>query len=565
LEKALVTWGIALSAPQRTVASLSNLSNHSPESVEVYDTTLRDGNQSVGVNFTSTQKLRVAKAFITAAIDYVEGGWPNETNPTDLEFFKLAKSLDRDAFSHVAAFGMTRRADTNPADDRNLQQLLKAETETVTIFGKSWTFQVEKILRTTLAENREMIHDSVEFLRSHGRKVIYDAEHFFDGFKTDPEYALSTLKAAEDAGASMLVLCDTRGGSYPLEVYEATRYVVEHVAAPVGIHAHNDRGMATANSLFAMMAGASHVQGTMNGLGERVGNSDLIEVVANLHLMGINTRIQASKLASLSRFTYEMSGLREDPFKPFVGKHAFAHKGGVHGDAVLKTETAYEFFDPTAFGNARAITVSSQAGRSSLLSAAQKFGFHLSKNDQRISVLLREVKRLEALGCNLESAEASIQLLFLRTLTRKSDPFRILDWEAAVQNIAGESSSRCRLKVDVNGTVLETSAKGNGPVNALDQGLRVVLKKKFGSRFSAVLTGYRVREVDSEAATAARVAVYIDFADGYKTWTTVASSTNIMQASVDALVDGYAYALRTTRPPRELQNTGSRKRIARNN
>jgi 2-isopropylmalate synthase len=460
---------------------------------------------------------------------------------------------------------MTRRANTNPADDQNLQQLLKAETETVTIFGKSWTFQVDKILRTTPAENTKMIHDSVEFLRSHGRKVIYDAEHFFDGFRADPEFALSTLKAAEDAGASRLVLCDTRGGSYPSEVYEATRYVVGQVRSAVGIHAHNDRGMATANSLFAVRAGATHVQGTMNGLGERVGNADLIEVVANLHLMGIGSRIQASKLTSLSRFIYEMSGLREDPFKPFVGKHAFAHKGGVHGDAVLKTETAYEFFDPTAFGNARAITVSSQAGRSSLLSAAKKFGFHLSRDDPRVTAVLREVKRLEALGCNLEFAEASIELLFLRTLTRKSDRFHILDWEAAVQNIGGKSSSRCRLKVDVNGTVLETSAKGNGPVNALDQGLRVVLKKNFGSSFKAMLTGYRVREIDSEAGTAARVAVYIDFADGYKTWTTVASSTNIMQASVDALVDGYAYALRTTRPPGELSKTGSRKRIARNN
>lgn len=223
------------------------------------------------------------------------------------------------------------------------------------------------------------------------------------------------------------MLCDTRGGSYPSEVYETTRYVVSQIGSPVGTHAHNDRGMATANSLFAVMAGASHVQGTMNGLGERVGNADLIEVVANLHVMGIDTKLRASKLTSLSRFTYEMSGLRKDPFKPFVGKHAFSHKGGVHGDAVLKTETAYEFFDPTAFGNARTITVSSQAGRSSLLSAAQRFGFDLSKGDHRVSELLREVKRLEALGCNLEFAEASVELLFHRKLTRKPDPFRILN------------------------------------------------------------------------------------------------------------------------------------------
>jgi 2-isopropylmalate synthase len=523
-----------------------------PELVEVYDTTLRDGNQSVGVNFTSTQKLRIAKALIAAQVDYVEGGWPNETNPADLEFFQLAKRLDRSQFSHVAAFGMTRRANMNPAADQNLHQLLDTDTEIVTIFGKSWTFQVERILGTTLSENGKMIHDSVKFLRSHGRKVIYDAEHFFDGFKADPEYALSTLKTAEDAGASMLVLCDTRGASCPTEVYEVTSHVVRQVSTRVGIHAHNDRGMATANALFAVIGGASHIQGTMNGLGERVGNADLIEVVANLHLMGIKTRLQASKLTALSRFTYEMSGLREDPFKPFVGKYAFAHKGGVHGDAVLKAERAYEFFDPAAFGNARAITVSSQAGRSSLLSAAEKFGFHLSKNDIRVAALLRKVKRLEALGCNLEFAEASIELLFLRALTQKRDPFRIIEWEATASNAVGKTSARCTLRVDVDGTILETHANGNGPVNALDEGLRVVLKRIFGSRFSAMLSGYRVRETDSEAATAARVAVYIDFSDGHRTWTTVASSTNIMQASLDALVDGYAYALRTSSLQTEL-------------
>lgn len=542
---------IDLSISQTAVPEQSSLSKHFSESVEVYDTTLRDGNQSVGVNFTSTQKLRVTQAFIAAAVDYVEAGWPNETSPTDIEFFKLAKSLNKEDFSHLTAFGMTRRADTLPSEDRNLAHLLRAETETVTIFGKSWAFQVEKVLRTTLEENKRMICDSVEFLRSHKRRVIYDAEHFFDGFRADPEYALSTLEAAQDAGASTLVLCDTRGGSYPSEIYEATRRVVRQAGVSVGIHAHNDRGMATANSLFALMAGASHVQGTVNGLGERVGNADLIEVVANLHLLGVKTRLDASKLTSLSSFTYEMSGVREDKYKPFVGRHAFSHKGGVHGDAVMKTEAAYEFFDPKAFGNTRAITVSSQAGRSNVLSAAQRFGFRLSKTDKRLSDLLREVKHLEALGCNLEFAEASVELLFLRTLRREPDPFRVLYWNAAVQNQSEESLSHCKLAVEVRGKVLETTAVGNGPVNALDQGLRVVLREKFGSKFSAMLIGYRVREVDSEAGTAARVAVYIDFSDKRRTWTTVASSTNIIEASVEALVDGYNYALRT-RPIKKL-------------
>jgi len=506
----------------------------------------------VGVNFTSNQKLRVAEAFVDAGVDYVEGGWPNQTNPTDLQFFQLAKTMDGSLYSHVTAFGMTRAPKCKAHEDNNLRALLEAGTKTVTIFGKSWLFQVEKILRTTPSENQSMVRQSVEFLVSRQREVIYDAEHFFDGFKANPDYALSTLKAAEDGGASRVVLCDTRGGSHPSEIYEVTRQVVAEMRVPVGIHAHNDRGMATANSLFAVSAGATQVQGTMNGLGERVGNADLIEVITNLHLMGVKSNLQASRLTSLSRFTYEMSGLREDAFKPFVGKHAFAHKGGVHGDAVLKAESAYEFLDPTTFGNVRAITVSSQAGRASLLSAVHRLGFSLSKDEPRLLALLREVKALEASGCNLEMAEASMQLLLLRSLGKRKEPFQIIDWEVTAQNAHSKSHAQCTLRVNVEGKTVEANAVGNGPVNALDRGLRDVLEMAYGQDFLARLTGYRVREIDSESATAARVAVYIDFAEGTKTWTTVASSVNIIEASLNALVDGYAYGLRT-RPARKRQ------------
>jgi len=442
---------------------------------------------------------------------------------------------------------MTRRQQTDSSEDSNLKYLLSAGTKTVTLFGKCWGFQVERVLRTTLDENRKMVYDSVKYLRSHRRKVIFDGEHFFDGFREDPDYALSILNAAEHAGASTLVLCDTRGGSSPPEIYKATRQVAENICTPIGIHAHNDRGMATANTLFAVMAGASHVQGTMNGLGERVGNADLIEVIANLHLAGVDTQVQSNKLASLSRFIYEMSGLPEDNYQPFVGKHAFSHKAGVHGDAVLKAKKAYEFYNPSAFGNSRAITISSQAGRSSLIHAAKKFGFHLGKNDRNVSDLLREVKRLEAQGCNLEFAEASIELLFQRTLSRKPDPFKVVRWKTTVRSEGAKLFSECELAVKINGRILETTAHGNGPVNALDQGLRVVLREKFGSKFSAMLVGYRVREIDSEAGTAAKVAVYVDFSDKQRTWTTVASSTNVLEASAEALVDGYAYALRKTK------------------
>ena len=517
----------------------------------------------MGVNFTSNQKLRVAEAFVEAGVDYVEGGWPNETNPTDLQFFKLARSMDGSIHPRVTAFGMTRAPNRKADEDSNLRSLLEADTETVTIFGKSWLFQVEKVLRTTPTQNQLMIQDSVKFLVSRGKRVIYDAEHFFDGFKTDRDYALSTLKAAEEGGAARVVLCDTRGGSHPSEVYKITKHVIAEVEVPVGIHAHNDRGMATANSLFAVSAGATQVQGTMNGLGERVGNADLIEVFANLHLMGVKSNLQISKLTSLSRLTYDVSGLRENSFKPFVGRHAFAHKGGVHGDAVLKAEAAYEFLNPSTFGNVRSITVSSQAGRASLLSTIHRLGFRLSKDEPRLLALLREVKSLEASGCNLEIAEASMHLLLLRALSREKDPFRVIDWEVTAQNALGKPNARCTLKVNVTDRTVETNAVGNGPVNALDSGLRDVLEMAYKQDFRAKLTGYRVREIDSESATAAKVAVYIDFADRTKTWTTVASSTNIIEASLQALVDGYAYGLRmyamTKSSEKHAQRSSSRK------
>ena len=481
------------------------------------------------------------------------------TNPVDLEFFKISNSLDSETFAHVTAFGMTRRANTNVENDQNLARLLDAGTHVVTIFGKSWSFQVEKIIGTTIEENLRMVRDSVRFLRSRRRQVIFDAEHFFDGFKADADYALSVLKAAEDSGASTIVLCDTRGAAFPIEVFEATRSVLGKIDVPVGIHSHNDRGMATTNTLFAVMAGASHIQGTMNGLGERVGNADLIEVVANLHLMGVNTGLEVSKLTSLSRFVCEMSGLRENPFKPFVGKYAFAHKGGVHGDAVLKTEVAYEFHDPSAFGNRRSITVSSQAGRSSLIAAARRLGFNISRDNEKLSTLLREVKRLESQGCNLENAGATLELLVRRGLAKRREPFQVVSWEIIAKENGAKGSARGKLRVKIKNRVLETQASGNGPVHALDQALRMVLRKQFGSTSSAKLTGYRVREIDSEAATAARVAVYIDFTDSHKTWTTVASSTNIIQASVAALVDGYIYGLsRRVHIPKSKLGPGNR-------
>lgn len=458
-----------------------------------------------------------------------------------MEFFRKVKSEGLEA--DIVAFGMTKRASAPVEEDENLASLLDSGTEYVTIFGKTWLLHVEKVLNTTRAENLNMIYESVKFLRERGRQVIYDAEHFFDGYRDNSEYALATLKRAVDAGASRIVLCDTRGGSLPADVYQVTRQVKQHFSIPIGIHAHNDRGLATANSLFAITAGAEHVQGTVNGIGERCGNANLVEIIGNLETLGVRTGLKTTKLAAVASYVFDMAGMRSNDYQPFVGKYAFTHKGGVHGHAVAKVAESYEHIKPERFGNIRRITASSQAGRASILSMGKSLGFELRSDDPRILKILAAVKRFEAAGHVLENASGTLSLIYARNLGQKAEFIDLLDWKVDVVGQNRKSKAECSLKVKIGKRAMTKKASGNGPVNAFDSALRKALTATYPELEKVRLTGYRVKELDAESGTAAKVAVYVDYKGNGKHWTTVSVSTNILDASVRALVQGYDYYL----------------------
>jgi 2-isopropylmalate synthase len=438
---------------------------------------------------------------------------------------------------------MTRRPAVDAPNDLNLKSLIDSGAQIATLVGKSSVFHVKNVLQTSLGENLNMIRDSVSFLIKQGRRVIYDAEHFFDAAKENADYAFSTIEVAANAGAEEVVLCDTRGSAYPHEISRLTEAAARKLDKPIGIHAHNDRGLATANTLAAVMAGASHVQVTVNGIGERCGNADLVEVVGNLELIGVRTGISTAGLRGLSRFVCEVTNLPEDPQKPFVGAHAFTHKAGLHGDAVAKASETYEHVDPAIFGNQRDITVSAQAGRSSVVQTAKRLGFDLTRNDYRVSDILNSVKKLEAQGVALEIANATLSLLFARKLRSLRKSFKLVSWRADIAKRGRTSAARCMIKVEVGGHVVKKSSLGNGPVNAFDLALRKALSSEFPEVSKMRLTAYRVRELDPESATAAKVAVHIDYSNGQSDWTAAAVSTNILDASVRALIDGYEYFL----------------------
>ncbi|MEM3022231.1 MAG: citramalate synthase [Candidatus Bathyarchaeia archaeon] len=513
------------------------------ERLIIYDTTLRDGNQAFAVNFSVEDKLKIARKLDELDIHYIEGGWPNPTNPSELEFFKRVKSEGLRA--KVAAFGMTRRPGSKPEEDPNLNSLLEAEPDCVTIFGKTWRLHVERVLETTAEENLAMIASSIEYVKAHGYEVIYDAEHFFDGYKNDPYYAMETLRAASEGGADQMVLCDTRGASLPMEIFRATEGVAkEFRGIAIGIHAHNDKGLATANSLFALMAGARHVQGTINGIGERCGNADLIEVLGNAKLsLGMDLELDLSALSKVSSYVYEIAGLSPNDRQPFVGKCAFAHKGGVHGHAVLKCPEAYEFVDPSVLGGSRFILVSSQAGRANLLAKAKGFGYDLERDDPRLARILERVKEMEGEGYHFENADATLDLVLARSLGIDPKYFDIEGWRVIVSGGKGGVTSESTVKLRVNGEELLTASEGNGPVNAFDLALRKALGSRYRELSGVSLAGYRVREIDVERGTAAKVRVHIEFEADGRRWSTVGVSTNILEASKEALEDGYLYYL----------------------
>jgi 2-isopropylmalate synthase len=522
------------------------------ERVLLYDTTLRDGTQREGLIVSLADKLKIARRLDEFGFPYVEGGWPG-SNPKDAEFFAAARSMTF-ANARLAAFGSTRHRANAPDADPNLRALVEAETPVVTIFGKSWLLHVTEVLGATAAENLAMVGDSVAFLRGAGREVVYDAEHYFDGYRDDPSYAVATLRAARDAGAATLVLCDTNGGLLTEEltaIVDATRAALaDPDVADVtwGIHVHNDAELAVANSLAAVGHGIRHVQGTINGYGERCGNANLVSILANLALKtgfevvpGADGEHLAA-LTELSRYVSEIVNITPDDHQPYVGRSAFAHKGGVHGAAVAKVERSYQHVDPASVGNTSRLVVSELGGRANTQLRAEQLGHALDDLDPR--EISRLIKELEADGLAFEGAEASFEMLLRRRRNGYEPPFRIVDFTVLVeQRGSAEMRAEASVKVAVDGEVLHTAADGNGPVNALDSALRKALAAFYPQLDGVHLVDYKVRILDGEHATAAKTRVIIDSSDGTREWSTMGSDTNIIGASAAALADSLEYAI----------------------
>lgn len=512
----------------------------------LYDTTLRDGTQGEGISFSAEDKVNVAVRLDRFGIDYIEGGWPG-SNPKDVEFFQRIKDVEL-IHAQIAAFGSTRRAHIAVEDDENLKALLRSGARVATIFGKSWNFHVTNALRTTLDENLRMIEESVAYLKEQGLEVIYDAEHFFDGYYADKAYALETLKAAVRGGASVVVLCDTNGGRLPHEVAEAVRHVRAEVDVPIGIHTHNDSGLAVANALAAVREGAVHVQGTINGYGERSGNCDLIQVIPNLQLkMGLVCvpEERMRELTELSLYVSEMANMRPDPRQPFVGRSVFAHKGGAHVSAILRHPETYEHIPPESVGNQRRVLVSELSGASNVIYKARDYGIELSKDSPALRKVVNTIKELEHQGYHFEGAEASFELILKKALGLYQPYFELVGLRLTVdkRDPLDEPVAEATIKVKVGEHILHTAADGNGPVNALDSALRKALETVYPQIRRIKLVDYKVRVLNERAGTAAKVRVLIRSSDDGKSWGTVGVSTNIIEASWRALVDSIEYGL----------------------
>lgn len=517
--------------------------------VDIFDSTLRDGAQGEGISFSVQDKLNIVKTLDSIGVSFVEAGNPG-SNPKDLEFFQEVKKFPLE-HAKLVAFGATRRKDIAVENDVNLQSLLIAETEYVAIFGKTWDFQVREILRASLEENLSMIKDTVSFLKKNGRQVVYDAEHFFDGYKANPEYAFLTLQAAVSGGACCLCLCDTNGGTMPYEISEITEKVVKEFGSDsvsVGIHTHNDAGMAVATSVMAVQAGANHVQGTFVGFGERTGNANLSTIIADLELkLGFSClpdgKIQ--QLAHVARRVAEIANINLDEGMPYVGHHAFAHKAGMHIDAVTKNTTAYEHVAPEAVGNERVFLMSEVAGRSMILEKIKKFDDSIKKDDPIAATIVQQVKDLEHDGYQFEGADGSFELL-VRKAIGKYQPFFKLHYYKIVGEQPTIDENLCsfaQLKIEVDGKQEVTAGEGDGPVHALDVALRKALERFYPAVGSIRLTDYKVRVLDSKSATAAKVRVLIESTDGVDQWTTVGVSPDIISASWIALVDSFEFKL----------------------
>jgi 2-isopropylmalate synthase len=521
--------------------------------ITLYDTTLRDGSQMEGISFSVEDKLRIAVKLDELGIHFIEGGWPG-SNPKDDEFFRRAKELVlKNAV--LTAFGSTRRAKGSVVGDTNLRAMLDSGAPAVTLVGKASDWQVRTILETSLEENLNMVTESIAFLRSQGRRVILDAEHFFDGFKANPDYAIAVAKAATVAGAEYVVLCDTNGGTLPTDVYDITKRLRQEVDVALGIHCHNDAEVAVANSLAAIQAGASQVQGTINGYGERCGNTNLISIIGNLKLkMGVDavTDEQLQHLTEAHRFVSEVVNMPLNHYQAYVGESAFSHKGGLHASAMAKDEDSYQHIDPERVGNTKRIVISELSGRGNIAIKLEEHGLSAQLPKERMGDLLTQLKELESQGFQFEGAEASFDLLVRRAMPNYQPPFELVDFMVVMEKHRrqgdgagdGESLSEAMVKVRVEGKVMHTVAEGNGPVNALDGALRKGLLQFYPQLEAIQLTDYKVRVVDQgEGGTGSVVRVLVESTDGIQRWSTVGASRNIIEASWQALTDSMEYAL----------------------
>jgi 2-isopropylmalate synthase len=513
-------------------------------SVQIYDTTLRDGTQREGISLSCEDKMRIARRLDDLGVHYIEGGWPG-SNPKDAEFFERARA-ERWKQAVVTAFGSTCRAGGQPPDDVNIRALLDAGTTVCTLVGKSSVAHVEEVLRTTPGENLRIIGESIAFLAGQGRRVFYDAEHFFDGYKLNPEYALSTVKAAFASGAEIVILCDTNGGSMPWEVAEIVREVRRLGGGALGIHTHNDGGLAVANTLEAVRGGCVQFQGTFNGYGERCGNADLVSIIADLELKMDECVLppgQLRRLTEVAHFVSEIANLAPDEHAPYVGRSAFAHKGGIHVAAMRRSATSYQHVDPALVGNKMRVLVSELSGRGNLLAKAEEHGVGV-RNDEDVARVLREIKDLEAQGFSFEAAEASVALLLRRQDPSYTPPFTLVDLAVNVEHRHGRGTfAEATVKVLVGGETLHTVAEGNGPVNALDLALRKALVPVYPAVRSFHLADYKVRILDGHNGTCAVTRVLIDMQNATGLWTTVGASPNIIEASWWALADSVEYGL----------------------
>jgi 2-isopropylmalate synthase len=514
--------------------------------VRIYDTTLRDGSQAEDIAFSLEDKIRIAQKLDELGIHYIEGGWPG-SNPKDLQFFQEIKAIPLPR-AKIVAFGSTCRAGTPPGQDPHIQTLIEAGTEVVTIFGKSWDIHPLEALNITLEQNLEIIHQSVRFLKGRVPEVIYDAEHFFDGYKNNPRYALKTLEAAQEAKADWIILCDTNGGSFPDEAQSIIDEVKRKITVPLGIHAHNDAEMAVANTLLAVKKGIRLVQGTINGYGERCGNANLCSIIPNLKLkMGIDciSDAQLRKITEVSRFVSELANLPHNKYLPYVGDSAFAHKGGVHVSAIRKSDVTYEHVEPERVGNRQRVLISDLSGESNILYKAAEFRIDLESKDPKVREILENLKRLESQGFQFEGAEGSFEILIKKALGQHKKFFELIGFRVIVEKKEEEGLplSEATIMVRVGDRVEHTAALGNGPVNALDHAIRKALEKFYPELREVKLLDYKVRILSTKDGTGAQTRVLIESGDGTSKWGTVGVSENIIQASWQALVDSIDYKL----------------------